>query len=648
MPRLRRLALLACLSAGLAVWGGEPPYRYVREVRVEKAGWIRLRLPLEVLDRLSASGEDLALRGPDGASVPLLPWTGPAEPAPSVRKAAMVDVRADGGGWWVEADLGPGELRHRKVILEVPGTGLAENVTVEGSADGRSWMVLTRGSIFRLAPGADSAKTSLEYPPTRDRYLRLFWPREAGFPHWRRLWVEDWPDRIGEWAEDAVRLDAVTAPPGESRFRFDVPRVPLAGAALVLDMDLPFPVRARLLVGSEGEWRPLSEAALMPGRARVLGLPERALHPPAMLVLEAGGFALPVLRGAKLRYLPRYLLFHAPSPGSFTLLYGADAPGPSGLLGGLPEPPPGYASAEPGPERELPLPDLPAPTLALGAPLPAGPFDRSWAVEASGATGLHLVHLELPPQLYACARPDLADVRVASAGAQVPYVLWSPPGGHEVLDERDLRPAPTGEAGRSQILLDLPAERLPLTAMELSTAPVPFTRRVSLQVLLPADPEEGGRGEVWRDLDGAVWSCPGPGDLPARLRLRARPEPGKRLRLLFEDADNAPLQAVDVVLYARSDVLIFPWPGVGSVSLMAGCPRLGPPVYDLAAFRESMPRRPFAAARVAEAASPVSGGQTRADSFWRWSLLAALGLSVLVLLVVLSRSLGRRQDGGTP
>ena len=644
--RIAPLALLLTAAVGLHAAG--PEYRYERDVDAGAAGWVRFRLPLEVLDRLASRGDDMALVDSGGRPVPLLPWSDPREPEPTVRQAPLVDVRAEGGGWWVSADLGPSRLRHRRVTLEVPGTGLAENVTVEGSPDGASWRTLARGSIFRLAPGGGSAKTSLEYSPTEDRYIRLFWPGSAGFPRWRQILVEDWPDRGGKWVADPVGIEPAPPVRNEGRYRLSLPSEPLPGAALILEVEIAFPVRARVLAGAGGEWRSLSESVLLPGRPPVLGLPAGAFQGPVMLTLDAAGFTPPALQGASLRYPPRYLLFNAPAAGTYTLRYGAAAPGPSGMLEGLPEPPARFVDASLGPPRELALPDLPAPSLAMGAAVPDVPFAAAWSVESRGAGALRLARLDLPLDLYGVARRDLGDVRLASEGMQVPYVVFTPPEGREVLNLQGLHPEPSSEGRHSEVVVDLPSEGLPLTALEVSTPAVPFTRRVSLQALVRPPAEAGVRGKTWRTLDSAWWTCPSAGDLPARLRLDpGSPVAARRLRLLFEDGDNAPLASVDLVLYARSHELLFPWPASGRVTLLAGAPALPAPVYDMAAFGDTLAGRPAAAARVAGPASPPRGGSFGGSPFWRWALLAAVGVAVLAMLVVLARSL-KAGEGQNP
>ena len=185
---MSRPTLLGCLGLaamlGALPLGAAQPYRYRRDVQVAQPGWVRVQVTLPVLTRLAASGEDCLLTDPSGAPLPVFPWVGAAEPAPMMLSVDLTDMRTVPSGWQVQADLGRDGIRHRMMLLDIPGTGLAEGVTLEASPDGKAWHLLARGSMFRLNRWGMTSKTYLEYPPTTDRYLRIFWPAKAGFPAW--------------------------------------------------------------------------------------------------------------------------------------------------------------------------------------------------------------------------------------------------------------------------------------------------------------------------------------------------------------------------------------------------------------------------------------------------------------------------------
>ncbi len=645
------VAWLAVLALA-PVKASAPAYRYSREVQAATPGWVRVRLPASLLVRLSPEMDDLAVEDQGGQRLPIFPWKGPAEPAPSLRAAALTDMTRVPGGWRVTADLGSSSGRHRMVALDVPGTGLAEAVTVEASPDGRIWRLAARGAMFRLNRWGMTAKTYLEYPPTSDRYLRVFWPEPAGFPAWKSLLVADWPDGIGpELVEESLGYSAAWTSGRETYYRVDAPRQPLGRASLHLALALPYPVHARLLVARDGKWDTVTEAYFMPGQTPRLPIPSGACNGLVSLALSAGEFSVPPLKSLALRYEPRWAVFQAPAAGTYTLRYGA--------LGGAPqaaavETLPIMPAAEVGvlgSERELLLPDLPAPTLAMGADLPAVAFARRWSLDAPGAREQNLVGLEVPPECYSVARRDLADLRLAYAGRQVPFVLWEPADGVQASALKGARPHRINLTNQSEIVLELSVELLPLVCAEISTPSAPFSRNVRLEAFEMPAHREGLRSEAWTVLDQGMWRCPGISEIPARFVLRASTVGTRRLRLVFEDGDNAPLPSVDVVLWRRRHVLFFPWTGAG-VQLCAGAKDLSPPSYDLAALKEDIIHRPALAASVV-LASADSAGQTPRQGIvlGRWTLLAALLTAAILLVGILARSLGKQSvpgAGGTP
>jgi len=648
--RPARALLATCLAAGALapVRASAPAYRYSREVQVAAPGWTRVQLPAALLVRLSPEMDDLAIEDPGGQRLPLFPWKGPSEPAPSLRVAALTDMATVPGGWRVTADLGPSPGRHRMMALDVPGTGLAEAVTVEVSPDGRTWRLAARGAMFRLNRWGITSKTYLEYPATSDRYLRVFWPESAGFPAWKSVQVADWPDGIGpELVEDTLGFSTAWPSGRETFYRVDAPRQALGRPSLHLDVALPYPLHARLLAARNGGWDTVTEAYFMPDQTPLLPVPSEACSRSVVLGLSAGEFAAPPLRGLTLRYEPRWVVFKAPVAGAYVLRYGALGSAPqAAAVDTLAVMPPAAVVAL-GQEREQALPDLPAPTLAMGASLPAVTFARRWEIVAPGAGRQDLVSLEVPQECYSVARGDLADLRLAISGRQVPFVLWEPADGVQALALKGATPRPVKETKGSEIGLDLPADRLPLVSVEISTAAAPFSREVRLEALQPSAAREGLRGEAWTVLDQGTWRCPGTSEVPARFVLRANAVEGHRLRLVFEDGDNAPLPSVDVVLWRRRHVLLFPWTGPG-VELCVGAKSLGPPSYDLAALKDDIIHRPTRPAAVASTPGGVTDQPPRREFvFGRWGLLAALMIAAVLLVAILARSVGRPSPPGT-
>ncbi len=75
------------------------------------------------------------------------------------------------------ADLGPDDLRHNEVEVVTADANFQRETTVEGSADGQTWVVLREGTeIFDFtAPERDfnTRNTRIGYPESEARYLRV-------------------------------------------------------------------------------------------------------------------------------------------------------------------------------------------------------------------------------------------------------------------------------------------------------------------------------------------------------------------------------------------------------------------------------------------------------------------------------------------
>lgn len=645
MRRAEWLATVWCLAAAVTSAASlDGTYRFSRDLPVAQPGWVRVRLPLDLLTHLSSGGDDLFVRDPAGSPLPVFPWREPEEPPPSERVLRVVSMETVAGGWLVTADGGAGQLRHRMLVVDLPGTGLAEGVRLEGSDDGSTWRVLTQGSMFRLNRWGMTSKTYLDYPPAADRYLRLFWPESAGFPAWQSLRVVDWPEGRAQWVEEPVAFKEVAGGLGAG-YRLDLPRFPLQGATLALDVDLRYPVQVRLSVAWEGSWNTVAESVLLPDRPAVMGLPAVTFGRPTVISMSAGTFATPSLRGVSLRYRPRFVVFRASEAGRHVLCYGLrarqEAPRPVGTLSPAAEP---LLDAEPGAEIAHPVPGVVVQALLAGGAMPEVSFEKRWPVEAPEAKRGELVVLELPEELYGVARRDLGDVRISQLGRQAPYVLWASPDGREVVTEKGTAPRPTGEHGQSALSITLPSSSLPLVALELSTRSALFSRPVRVETVRPPAPEENPLDEHWSVHAAATWRCPGSADVPSRLALPLKGVEGRQFRVTFADGDNAPLPGVDLVVWRRTHAVVFPWPGEGKVELCAGAPHVSAPHYDFAALGDDVILDAQVYARIGVREAPA-GGWLRDSPAVRWALLIALAVAALLLVAILARGLRSQPRG---
>ena len=621
-----------------------PGTPFSRPVDVPATGWVRVPLDLAALRHLGLPGS-LRVTAPGGEEVPR--WAAPFVPDSERRPVKVQEVAKDERGWTLRLDTGPEPLVHERLLLDLARLTTAPDVTLDASQDGKSWEPLVAGDLFRLGRGEGLARTSLLYPATSARYLRLSWPAQAGFPELRGVMVEpaspgrsltvtspDTPCREG--ASPATLVCRLPLPAtGQTVRRLTVEVA--AGTATGFRLDQP----------RQGAWRPLAEGVWRGARSarHVIPLGGEPL-PCDSLRLElyaAPGAAAPRLLRHSFDLAVDTVLFYAETPGRYTLSYG-----------GVPPPGPGAAQPDassvaagveaawivPGPEEEARPAPLPAAAVP-GAGLGGERFRAVWAVTAGGAAPGDMVRLALPDVVYAQARPDLGDLRLAAANRQIPYVRWTPPDPMPVIERADLRPE--AEKGRrySRIEVYLPGIGLPVTQVQLTAPPSPLRRPIGVRYPDPGPPGLAAREE--RLVAHDTWECLPEPPLPCRLAL---PLPGpapRHLTLRFADGDNSPLGAVNVALWRRRDVLLFAWPGEGRVRLLAGAPELRAPAYDLAALAEVLPTRPWHAAEL------DTSGELRpgAPPWWsRWVVPATLALAALFLLALLRRILAEHEQPG--
>jgi hypothetical protein len=538
-----------------------------------------------------------------------------------------------------------------------------------------AWEGIGVGDLFRLGEGAGLAGTAIVYPATDARYLRLHWPAAAGFPRVRSVEVASVPSRAFEVAtsQPDCRNDAsggaaavprtvcvLSVPfPARSVRRLDL-GVEASEESGPLGYRLSTPAERSWATLAEGVWRPPFEAE----SARALELDADDLDRPdegpegdaaplgtVRLVLYGGAVGgdstAPGLAGFLVQISGEALLFRADSAGRYTLVYGAAVP-PTPSSG--PEPPVGAEPVwvEPGPETVETVAGAAGVPLPLaGAPLPEVAFERRFPVVADGVPGGGVVRLPLPAMVYATAAnataEGLADLRLASGGAQVPYVRWSPIEPELVLSVPAAEPTAGDAPGTSRVVLAEADLQLPLSFLELTASGLRFERRVRPVIVLPERPGEGRRLEAlgaWR-----AWRCDPRPPLPCRLELplgeSVRGFSGlpadSLLAVEVDDGDDAPLRSVGVELWRRQDVLVFVRPSADEpLELLAGAPSLAAPSYDLEVFEKDLLARPWSAASLitVEAEAAATGA--------RWILLVSLGLAALGLLFLLDRILRER------
>lgn len=673
-----------------------------RPVEVTAPGWVKVPLDPDTRARLAPDGRDLRVRGPSGDELAYAITR--ADETPAALDVAVVAIEETPGGWWIVMDTGQAPAKHEGIAFEFANRAVAPGVRLEASADRADWQPLASGDLFRVGESAQLQQSTLRYPATDARYLRLRWPEAAGYPEVR--WIAARPAPAEPPPAETVALSPVETSRTPGSAAYDLP---LAGSGLPLqriELDWRGSGTAdyRLLVPDDGRWRVLAEGALVQPAAgqppAAIPLDGSPVGSPLLHLELAGGGTSDIALQTATGIVPRqWVVFYAPAAGRFSLDYGDLGMAPADTLASAPPLPLAkIPEVQPGPASARPWPDLPAAGAALGAAMPTATFAAAWemAVDAApaGASGGtaggaavpvadvppgSVARLDLPPELYAIAQPDLADLRLAFEPAsggetrQVPFIRWTSPIPLLVLDQPKLVPAADPKTRTSRVAIDLPGSPLPYTELELTTPARPFDRRIEVTRVDDARPGvDPIRHSVVRAAD---WHCAGAAALPCRLvldvdagSLGVTPSRNSfggadaavgaggsapRLEITIHDGDDAPLAGIGVRMWRRSDQLVFVWPGEGAVRLAAGAPQLSAPDYDIQALEAELLARPALVTRLApRAADDEAGGRIPGltGTQTRWLMLGALALAAVVLLILLWRMVrpARRADSGGP
>jgi hypothetical protein len=631
------LAAMALLAAG-AVRGEVEGFHYTREVEVPAAGWVRVPLDLAALQHLAPGAMDLHVFAPGGGEVPVR--VAASVPRSERSPVTVQEVKKEGKGWVILLDTGAGTAPHERLVFDITRTTVAPSVVLESSPDNAAWRPLAAGDLFRIGSADGLERTSLSYPATRDRYLRLHWPGEAGLPRVSAVEVETVTGpSVTVGVEDA---ECDTSRPGLAVCVLSLPASGQLLRRLTLEVEGDGRVGYVLREPRDARWSPLARGVWQREGERTRHLLTGTREPLAgsllRLELHGSGETPPRLAAWGADLAVQTALFRAEEPGRYTLAYGGGAPAESRPA----SPPAGVEIAwlEAGPEREHPLPPLPATVTAPGIALGDRGFSGSWTVIAPSAKPGDLVRLEIPDGVYGTARRDLGDLRLAAGERQIPFFRWSPPAPVLAAEERDLRPDPVSRGGsESQVEINLPGTGLPLTELDLSVPPAPLRRAVGVRYLQPARSlreKAGGRDES--PVARETWECRPEPPLPCRQQF---PLPGPAPALLgvrFHDGDNPPLTGLDAAVWRRSDILLFVWPEVGTdtpVRLLAGAEGLRDPSYDLETLGDALLGRPWQPAEL-----DLEGRASEGGAGWsRWVMPVTLAIAGIFLLLLLRRIL---------
>jgi len=628
----------------LQIYCDEPLYIYHREITVSEQGWVKLNIPIKVLSRLTSSIDEILVTDESGKAIPIFKYEQPLE-KPSIRRTvALSNVEHSHGAYIIDADLGPGNFRHRLLYIDLPGKGLAEGVVLEGSDDKNTWHILQKGSMFRLNYEGLTEKTYLEYTPTTFRYLRIYWPEGAGFPNWQSVTVADWSEKEENFVVEDIDFEKAVDQSYEKAYYLSLPPFPLEKASLTLFPPTSYPLSCLLKLFSNGEWQYSTETLFLPELPSTLVLPPQSFSGKSLLVLNSGGYEIKDIEMMQIKYVPITIIFKAEKAGNFNLYYRAigGAPPPK-LVSNLEMRKEKFVQAKLGSEIETNLEKIPLPDILMGGEIPKVDFALRSEIKILENSQANFVSLELPLEVYGYLNPGLSDIRLECKGRQVPYILYSPPENGIVLEKRGVTPLTIKNKNSSLIDIELPSEKIPLSFIELTTPSQPFSRKLSLEYKRKGSIENGIK-EEWCQMASGMWQCAGDYGIPSRISFKCYPIESREMRIVFDDEDNAPLSSVNLILWCNKNILVFPEVKEEKIFFCGGSPSLSKPVYDFEKLSNVVLTHKSSRATLQNVKAEPQGKKITVFQkdivLSKWLLLFSILAACFIIIFILIKSIG--------
>ncbi len=654
--RLGRAGLMAVCyvlgaSGGALVQAAPLPAEWPHEQRfdVPVAGLVRLSLPTATLDAARPGLEDLRLYDDAGVEVPYM-IERPQPAGKVIRDAKSFQVSVNGTTTVLTLEGGLAQPLDR-VRLETPAVAFIKAVRVEGSANGQDWQTLAQGEpIFRQPGGVDQ--------------LELAVP--AGTWPWLRLTVDDQRSqpipftgaRVQAAAVEPAPAEAVAVTivrrdesPGQTRLTISLGAANLDLAALQIDTPEPLFTRPVTLAVSQVQDGTVREQSLAHGvvyRVAVAGQPvassvtvalERLVRSRQLLLLIENNDSPPLpITAVRAERRPVYQVFLARSAGPYHLLTGnRRCAAPSFDLAALSA---NLKTVAVLPLKFSPLADNPdfrrtevlAGIQEGGSALDVSAWKFRKAVKPS-RSGAQRIEIDL--DVLSHAKPGFGDLRLLSAGKQLPYILEA------TSISRSLAPIVTTASDKkdpriSRWILKLPRAGLPITRLYCEARTPLFRREVTLCEEVSHD-----RGEKYRrPLGGASWvQIPDRTSQQFILSLDSPPT-GDTLVLETHNGDNPPIELEKFQAFYPATRILFKAQLGDEWLLYYGNPSIASPQYDLSLVADQLLAADQTDAVLAaeeqlkkswgEGHRPGSGGVVF------WGMLAVV---VVALLIIISRLL---------
>lgn len=608
----------------------------------------RLDPDVELLAHVRPDLGDLRLFDASKRELPFLVIEPPGEPHWIDGRVLPVAATKKTSGFELDLETGGGATRSiDRIRIEGIATPFLKRARLEGSGDREHWTLLAEDATVFELPDEKLKNVDIAFAAGDYRYLRVTWDDRASAvvthvgPVSARLHESG---AAPEGTSVPLTFRKIASEPQKSRYRITLPgpNLPMIAVEAVVangEVFRPASVYAQRL--EQGQIVPvllgsstLKRAERFGGVAADLAVPiSKPDEVDLELVVEDGNNPPLALTGinAKLAPLP-WIWFEATS-GNVTATYGdprRDAPrydveASRSTIAKSTPPAAKWASAP----RPSAAENAETQTLASfrGATVNRADYRFSRDVPSSpkGVT-----RLALDADVLSRSR-QVADVRLVDAeNRQVPYIV------ENVAAPLTLAihvPARIADGATSHYNLQLPYDTLPPgSRLVITTSSKVFERSVTLRAA--GDDQRGREPYV---LATETWRSSQPDLTPPPLAFELTSNDTKRVELIVDEGDNAPLPITSATLQMPAMALRFYNSGA-PLALLYGNAQAAPPQYDLALLAPRVlgePARDLMLATTATARAESTA--TDVKIFW-----IALIAATLVLIGVLVRLIGSR------
>jgi hypothetical protein len=631
-------------------------WQHEQRFDVSAAGLLKLSLPMATLDAARPGLEDLRLYDDAGHEVPYL-IERPKPAGKVIRDAKSFQVAVNRVTTVLILETGFTQPLDG-VTIDSPAASFLKAVHIEGSADGQSWQTLARGQpIFRQPDGVSQLHVAIPVGT---------WP-------WLRLTVDD--QRSQPIPFTGARLHAAVVEPvpaevvpitivardenpGQTRLTISLGAANLDVASVSIETAERLFTRQVTLAAPQVEDRTIHEQPLAHGviyRVAVEGQPESSMlavpleglvrsRELVLLIENKDSPPLPITT-VRAERRPVYLEFLARSAGSYHLMTGnSRCAAPRYDLAALGSNLKATAMAPLGFSPLADNPNYRPPEVLVGIQEGGTALDVSeWKYRKGvklARSGAQRIELDL--DVLSHAQPGYGDLRLVSAGKQLPYIL------EPTSISRSLTPTVTTVSDKkdpqlSRWIISLARPALPLTRLSCTARTPLFQRDMSLYEELSDD-----RGEKFRrPLGTASWvQTPDRASKQFILRLDSPPS-SDTLVLETRNGDNPPIELDKFQAFYPATRILFKAPAADALLLYYGNGRASAPRYDLSLVAgQLLTADQSEATLAAEEKLKTSWGEGRrpgTGGIVFWGMLAVV---VVVLLIIISRLLPKSPRPG--